>query len=159
MVFLHRVLALACALAAPLTYAAEINKCIDGKGNVTYTDAACGSGHTLEQRFEPVNPKPSGNDTVHMAPPTPTATYTQTGQAPTPPPAPTPAPVQVVPAPPVPQSEPNVVYVPTSSESRYIRPYARSTYDERRSYSGYGTRYGNGYGSNRDYAKTTLHGP
>ncbi|GGJ78321.1 DUF4124 domain-containing protein [Pseudomonas matsuisoli] len=148
MVFLRRVIALTCVLAAPVLHAAEINKCVDSKGNVTYTDAACGSGHTLEQRFEPVNPKPGGNDTVRMAPAAaPPAAYVQTQQPPVPAAAPAPAPVQVVPAPQVPESEPNVVYVPTS-ESRYVRPYGSSRYEERRSYSGYGTSYGNGYGSN-----------
>jgi hypothetical protein len=129
-------LPLAWLLFSPLIYAADINKCVDDRGNVTYTDASCGAAQTLEQRFERINPKPSGDDTVRMAPP---------ASVPVAPPAVAPAPVvvapapvQTIPAPPPPEPAPNVIYVPISDGARYRDPYRRYGYDQPRDHYGYG---------------------
>lgn len=90
--------------------AGEINKCVDAKGNITYTDASCSSSESLERRFEPINPKPGGNDTVRMAPPVPVMPA-----QPAAPPAASP-PVQVI-QPPVVHAEPNVIYVPVGDSN------------------------------------------
>lgn len=95
--------------------AGEINKCVDAKGNITYTDASCSSSQSLERRFEPMNPKPGGNDTVRMAPPAPVAP-----PQPSPPPAAAAqVPVQVIQPPPVVHTEPSVIYVPVGDANAH----------------------------------------